>query len=74
MELLVFIVLICIYLSALVNVISPVDGLLYLFMLTFFVILAYSKKLGPLLSTTIFALLVKLFELTHMFWFAIPWW
>ena len=69
-----YIGLICIYLTALSSILTAEDALIYLIMLAVLVIVAYSKKYGPLFATTIVAIFVKLFELTAVFWFAIPWW
>lgn len=69
-----YIGLICIYLTALGNISTAQDGLIYLIMLSILVLFAYSKKCGPLFATTIVAIIIKLFELTQEFWFAIPWW
>lgn len=69
-----YIGLICIYLVALESIAGPEDALIYLIMLAVLVLFAYSKKFGPLFATTVVAIVVKLFELTQEFWFAIPWW
>lgn len=63
-----------IYLTAISSITNPMEGLLYLGMLTAFVIIAYTRKIGPLFLTSIIAMLVKLLDLTQDFWLAIPWW
>lgn len=63
-----------IYLMAIGSITTPLEGILYLGMLTLFVIISYSQKLGPLFLTSVIAMLVKLLDLTQDFWLAIPWW
>ena len=63
-----------IYLTAISSITNPMEGLLYLGMLTAFVIIAYTRKIGPLFLTSIIAMLVKLLDLTQDFWLAIPGW
>lgn len=69
-----YIGLICIYLTAMESVTTPVESLVYLGMLTLFVIVGYKKKLGPLFLTTIIAMVVQLLDLTQEFWLAISGW
>ena len=69
-----YVALICIYITAFGSIVTVEDGIAYLIMLTLLVIFSYLKKCGPLFATTIVAILIKIFELTKVFWFAIPWW
>lgn len=69
-----YIGLVLIYLTAMESITEPAEALLYLGMLTLFVIIAYKKKVGPLFLTTVIAMLVQLLDLTRDFWLAIPWW
>ncbi|MBQ8299640.1 MAG: DUF2157 domain-containing protein [Clostridia bacterium] len=73
-KLIEYVGLVIIYLTAISSITEPAEGLLYLGMLTFFVIIAYSKKIGPLFLTSVIAMIVKLLDLTQDFWLAIPWW
>jgi len=70
-EYLIFTVL---YLTAISQYSSPMDGVIFVGMLVCLIILSYIKKFGPIFFTSTIAVLLNTFLLTREFWFSIPWW
>ena len=62
------------YLSAITNYISEIDGMIFVFMLVCIIIFSYLRKFGPIFFTSIIAVILNGFLLTREFWFSIPWW
>ena len=53
---------------------SQPDAIIYLFFLTFLVMIYYNFKFGPELVVALITILINTFILTKTFWTAIPWW
>lgn len=53
---------------------SQPDAIIYLFFLTFLVMIYYNFKFGPELVVALITILINTFVLTKTFWTAIPWW
>lgn len=69
-----YIVCIVIYITAIQNYTSQMDGMIFVFMLVLITVISYIKKYGPIFFTTIIAIVLNGFLLTREFWFSIPWW
>ena len=69
-----YIVCFVIYLAAISNYTSQMDGMIFVYMLVIITIISYIKKYGPIFFSTIIAILLNVFLLTREFWFSIPWW
>ena len=62
------------YLIALFNYSSELDGLIFVFLMVGVVIISYIYKLGPIFLMSLIGILLNVFILTRVFWFSIPWW
>ena len=59
--------------SAFANYSSEQDGILFIFLLTFYVLISYTYKFGPEFITSIIFILLNVLILTRTFWLNIPW-
>lgn len=59
--------------SAFTNYLSEQDGILYVFLLTFIILISYTYKYGPEFITSIIFILLNVLILTRTFWLNIPW-
>ncbi len=59
--------------SAFINYSSEQDGILFVFLLTLFVLISYTYKFGPEFITSIIFILINVLILTRTFWINIPW-
>ena len=62
------------YLITIFNYSSEVDGMMFVFLMLFVVIISYILKYGPIFLVSLIAILLNIFILTRVFWFNIPWW
>ena len=60
-------------LAAFTNYSSEQDGILFVFLLTLFVLIAYTYKFGPEFIISIIFILLNVLVLTRTFWINIPW-
>ena len=62
------------YLLAISNYTSQLDGMAFVSLLLIITIISYINKFGPIFFTTTIAIIINVFLLTRDFWFSVPWW
>ena len=69
-----YIIFSILYISAIQNYVSQLDGMIFVFMLICIIIVSYIKKFGPIFFTSTVTVILNCFLLTREFWFSVPWW
>ena len=69
-----YIIFSILYIYAISNYASQIDGMIFVFMLVCIIVVSYIKKFGPIFFTSTVATILNVFLLTREFWFSVPWW